>query len=105
MNEDQKQIFEDVIEAIENEEWNGIYNAVAPAPVTNSQMMRTIGAISGKGYIPVHVPAVALKIVLGEMSVEVLKSTTVSSSKIEQQGFRFMYPNIGTAIEELQNER
>jgi len=89
------------IEAIGNENLQGVYNAVAPEPVSNSQLMQTIGAFAGKKYICVHVPEFALKIVLGKMSVEILKSATVSSAKIEAAGFEFAYPTIDAAIEKL----
>ena len=89
------------IEAIEKENLQGIYNAVVPHPVSNSHLMQTIGAFAGKKYICVHVPEAALKIALGEMSVEVLKSTTVSSAKIEATGFQFAYPIIDAAVEKL----
>ena len=39
-----------------------------------------------------------LKIILGEMSIEVLKSTTVSSNKIQQAGFLFTFPSIKEAL-------
>ena len=35
------------------------------------------------------------------MSIEVLKSATVSSRKIEGTGFTFLYPQLGNALEEL----
>jgi uncharacterized protein len=35
---------------------------------------------------------------LGEMSTEVLKSTTVSSQKAEMKGFHFRYPTIDKAV-------
>ena len=89
------------IEAIEKENLQGIYNAVVPHPVSNSHLMQTIGAFAGKKYICVHVPEAALKIALGEMIVEVLKSTTVSSAKIEATGFQFAYPTINAAVEKL----
>ena len=38
---------------------------------------------------------------LGDRSEEVLKSTTVSSKKIEQSGFTFLYPGIDEALGEL----
>jgi NAD dependent epimerase/dehydratase family enzyme len=38
---------------------------------------------------------------MGEMSIEVLKSTTVSSLKIQQAGFSFRYPVIQSAIKAL----
>ena len=91
------------IEAIENEKWNGIYNAVAPKPVNNSEMIRTIGRITGNRYIPIRVPRIALKLVLGELSTEVLKSATVSSEKIQHNGFRFSYPDLASAVKSLEN--
>jgi len=57
----------------------------------------------GKFYIPIHVPVFALKLRLGEMSIEVLKSTTVSSEKISNAGFRFLYPSLQAALENLEN--
>jgi NAD dependent epimerase/dehydratase family enzyme len=51
-----------------------------------------------KFFIPIRVPAFLLKIILGEMSIEVLKSTTVSCSKIINTGFRFDMPFIDQAL-------
>jgi NAD dependent epimerase/dehydratase family enzyme len=51
----------------------------------------------------VHVPALVLKVMLGESSIEVLKSTTVSSKKIESTGFVFIYPSIQSALNNLIN--
>jgi uncharacterized protein (TIGR01777 family) len=90
------------ITAIENENLGGVYNAVAPNPVTNKELILEIAKERGKFYVPVHVPNFALKIALGEMSVEVLKSATVSSGKIEEAGFQFKYPTISEAIKKLQ---
>ena len=89
------------IEAIENEKWKGIYNAVAPDPVSMEQLIRSIGAAHYKKFICLHAPEFVLKIVLGELGVEILKSTTASSLKIEQQGFIFFFPSIETAIRKL----
>jgi hypothetical protein len=36
------------------------------------------------------------------MSVEILKSTTVSSAKAEKQEFIFYFPSIGNAIRKLE---
>lgn len=90
------------IYAIENEHVQGTYNAVAPNPVNNKQLTLSIAkAMRGKFFIPVHVPAFVLKIMLGEMSIEVLKSTTVSSEKIQLAGFKYSYATIDNAVESL----
>src|SRR5258705_10156906 len=82
---------DDLIRAIlfsmENEKMSGVYNVVAPKPVSNKEVVLEIARkVRGKVFIPVHVPSFALKIVLVDMSVEVLKIATVSSAKIQQAG-------------------
>lgn len=89
------------INAIENEQWHGVYNAVAPHPVSNKTLIQTIAKQRGGFYITVPVPELALKAALGEMSIEVLKSTTVSSKKIEQAGYTFSFPHIEAAVYNL----
>ena len=91
--------------AIQNNHVIGAYNAVAPAPVTNQQLTLTLAKeMRGKLYLPVHVPQFALKLLLGEMSTEVLKSTNVKADKIVQSGFTFLYPDLPAAIHELVEE-
>jgi uncharacterized protein (TIGR01777 family) len=95
-----------ILYAMENEKMEGTYNAVAPNPVSNKELVLEIARQErGKNYIPVHVPTFALKIRLGEMSVEVLKSATVSSEKLQQAGFIFQYPDIESAILQLSDQR
>ena len=90
------------IYAIENAELQGAYNAVAPHPVTNKQLTIALARqMRGNFYIPVYVPSFVLKIVMGEMSIEVLKSATVSAHKIQLARFDFQYPTIESALEEL----
>lgn len=84
--------------ALEHGEMSGIYNGVAPVPVTYSQLMQAIKKAHGGFALPVPVPAFALKLVLGEMSGEVLKSCMVSAEKTLKAGFKFNYPGIAGAI-------
>lgn len=86
------------ITAIEREDINGVYNAVAPSPVSNKELILTLAKARNKFYIPVPVPAFVLKLMLGEMSIEILKSATVSSAKAEEAGFVFRYSNINNAM-------
>jgi uncharacterized protein len=90
------------VEAIENNELSGIYNAASSTPVTNKELvMQLASRIRGRFFIPMHVPAFVLKTMVGELSIEVLKSTTVSNKKIRRAGFQFAFPTIDSAIEEL----
>ena len=88
--------------ALENEDWKGVYNAVAPNPVSNSILMREIARQKSSFHIPAPVPSFAIRLAFGEMSEEVLKSTTVDGSKIRQMGFEFLYPEITKAIKHLE---
>ncbi len=91
-----------ILAAIENEELHGVYNAVAPAPISNADLMVAIAEkLKGNFFVKAHVPAFVLKLMLGEMSIEVLKSATVSSKKIQDAGFTFLYPTINAAIDTL----
>jgi uncharacterized protein (TIGR01777 family) len=90
------------IAGIENENLSGSFNAVAPNPVSNKVLTLTLAkAMKGKFFIPMHVPAFILKIMMGQRSVEVLKSTTVSCKKIQDAGFEFKFKTIVTALEDL----
>lgn len=93
------------IYAIEHEQIKGTYNAVAPHPVNNKELTLSIAKqMKGNFFIPIHVPAFVLKIMLGEMSIEVLKSTTVNSKKIQLAGFKYNYPTIADAVVNLLSE-
>lgn len=94
--DDLVQIF---IEAVEDATMQGAYNAVAPNPVSNKELTIALATARGKFYIPVHVPSIILKVVLGEMSEEVLKSATVSAEKILATGFQFIYDRIEDALQ------
>ncbi len=55
-------------------------------------------------HLTMHIPAFALKTILGEMSVEILKSATVSSAKIQNEGFQFHFSSIENAVQNLSNK-
>lgn len=88
--------------AIETAGMQGSYNAVAPQPVSNKELtIKLAQLIKGGFYIPLYVPKFILKIMMGSRSIEVLKSTTVSCSKIKKEGFTFLYPTVDAALAQL----
>lgn len=91
------------LKAITDNHMRGAYNAVAPIPVSNLVLTHTLAKTINKFWVPAKVPAFVLKIVLGEMSIEVLKSATISASKAIEAGFEFKYPDIQSALSHLKN--
>ena len=89
------------LHAIENKTRNGVYNAAAPEVVTNKTLVLKAAKRRRRPFIPVHVPGFVLKIYLGEMSVEVLKSATVDDSRLRSSGFHFLFPTLDAALGEL----
>ena len=87
--------------ALENEQVAGVYNAVAPDPVNNAILTKAIARRFHTWAIPFHVPSFILKIMLGEMSIEILKSANVSASKIIEAGFSFDYASMDEALDDL----
>lgn len=90
------------IYAIENESLTGVYNGVAPKPVDNKTLVHALAKkIKGSFFLQIYVPSFVLKIIIGELSTEVLKSVTVSSTSIRDSGFQFIYPSIEAAVNDL----
>ncbi|TDO26972.1 TIGR01777 family oxidoreductase [Sediminibacterium goheungense] len=88
--------------ALENKEMQGVFNAVAPNPVSSRMLMAALGKSMGKSMLlPIPIPSFFLRLLLGEMSIEILKSATVSSKKSEAAGFRYEYAAIDKAVEHL----
>lgn len=90
------------VHAIETNEMQGVYNLVAPEPATNNEIITGIAkSMNGKFFIPLKIPSILLKGILGEMSIEVLKSATVDATKIQSTGFTFIYRNVHSALKHL----
>ncbi len=90
------------MEAMTNQSWSGIYNAVSPNPVNNRNFTLELAKkMKGIFYIPIPVPDFMLRLMLGDRSEEVLKSSFISANKLKQQGFQFIYPTIEAAFREL----
>ena len=92
----------DVAGAIEHvlsrEEAAGPMNAVAPAPVRNRDFARALGRVLSRPAV-LPAPALALKLLLGEMADEaLLSSCLVKPTKLRALGYRFVCENLVEAL-------
>lgn len=88
-------------QSVENENFNGIYNAVAPQHITNKELTTTIANHLKKPLWLPNIPAFVLQLLFGKMAVILLQGSRVSSKKIENLGFKFKFPTIEKAIKNL----
>ena len=90
-----------ILFGIQTASLKGVYNAVSPDPTSNKDLIIAITKKLRGFYLPIPVPAFVLNIMLGEMSIEILKSAKVSSNKIQEADFKFDYPTLDSALHEL----
>lgn len=80
---------------------SGVYNGVAPNPVTNLELTKTIAKVLGKPLFLPNIPKFFMKLVLGDMHTLLFDSQRVSSKKIEDKGFQFEAHHLQSALEDL----
>jgi uncharacterized protein (TIGR01777 family) len=86
--------------ALGNEKVSGPLNATAPEPVRNRDFARALGrALRRPSLLPT--PAFAVRLALGEMAGVVLASQRVLPEKALDLGYRFRFPRLLPALEDL----
>jgi uncharacterized protein (TIGR01777 family) len=85
--------------ALENENLRGAVNVVSPNPVTNEEFTKTLGEVLYRPtFLPL--PEFAVNLVFGEMGDALLiDSTRVVPKRLLDSGFKFIYPEINSALE------
>ena len=86
---------------IENDNLSGVFNMVAPNPVTNEDLTKAVAKQLHRPLWLPNVPAFILKLLLGEMSTLVLGSARVAAAKIQNTGYNFLYTDLESALIEL----
>ncbi len=79
----------------------GVYNAVAPNPVTNKTLTKEVARVLKKPLWLPNIPPIALKIMLGEMANMVLEGQKVSSKKITDAHYNFKFQELKPALNDL----
>lgn len=86
--------------AIEDTNFNGIYNAVAPQHQTNKSFTKTFGKTIKKVVLPINVPSFVLILVLGELADILVKGSRISAKKIAKN-YNFTFDNLATALQNI----
>lgn len=83
------------------QELAGVFNAVAPNPVSNYKLVQcSAQEMNKKIYLP-NIPKFMMYLILGKMHRLLFDSQRVSSDKIQEAGYTFIYDNIQPAIADL----
>jgi len=83
--------------AIDDARAAGPFNAVAPEPVTEADVAAAIGqALGRRSWLPV--PALPIRLVLGEVSVLILGSVRAIPTRATALGYRFRWTDLAGAM-------
>ena len=89
------------IKAISIQDFNGVYNAVAPQPVTNKVFLRELSSTLNRPYFLPHTPKFFMRLIFGELSSVITGGNLVSSKKVEEAGFKFRFVQLKDALNDL----
>jgi uncharacterized protein len=87
---------------LDNPEVSGPVNLTAPDPVTNTQLSRALGRVLGRPAV-LPVPALALKLLYGDMAEIVTTGQRVVPARLEQLGYQFRQPELEPALRDVLN--
>jgi uncharacterized protein (TIGR01777 family) len=89
-----------ILEALSRPDIEGVLNATALNPVRMSELCQTLGeTIERPSWLPV--PSFALEALLGEGAKVVLEGQQVLPKRTTSYGFKYQYPTLKQALEEI----
>jgi uncharacterized protein (TIGR01777 family) len=82
------------------ENLSGPFNATSSNPVRQKDFAKVLGRVlSRPAFLPT--PGIALKLVLGGFAIELLSSKKVLPDRIQESGYRFLFPDLEPALREI----
>jgi uncharacterized protein (TIGR01777 family) len=79
---------------------NGVVNAVSPDIVRMNEFCKVLGKMM-KRPSNFNVPEFVLKLVIGEAAEVILTGANVSPKRTIELGYKFIYPNLKSALKEI----
>ena len=90
-----------ILHCLEQGEVQGPVNGTAPNPVTNQQFTKALGTVLNRPTF-FSVPAVAIKLAMGQMGEELLLTgKRILPRKIQDAGYTFLYENLEEALADV----
>ncbi len=91
-----------IIMMMQEENFRGVYNAVAPQPLSNKDFSVQLAEVMQKPFFAPKIPSIAIKTALGSQRAAIaLGGQKVSSKKVEEAGYVFRYPHLTPALHNL----
>lgn len=84
-----------------SQQWEGVYNAVAPEVVTQTEFIRQLAKGLRRPFFIPPLPRFLIRMMVGEMSTLVLNSQYVSSQKVVNTAFDYEFPSLEKALSDL----
>ncbi len=90
-----------ILHLLAHAELSGPVNLTAPKPVTNREFTKTLGHVLNRPTF-FKVPAGLIRLLVGQMADELLLSSTyVLPKRLEESGYKFLYPDLEGALTHL----
>ncbi len=90
------------IKALQDESWQGVYNAVAPGPVTNEGLTRAIASVLNRPLLLPNIPNFAIKLMFGELAITVTGGNYVLNKRIaDETNFQYQHGELEYALKDL----
>ena len=86
---------------LDHQELEGLFNLTSPNPVRNREMLTVLGQLLDKNAYMPPIPGFLFRLILGEFATVFLKGQRVVPRRILDSGFRFSYPILDEALQDL----
>jgi uncharacterized protein (TIGR01777 family) len=85
---------------LKSEGSGGVYNLIAPQPVSNTDFMRAVTQALKRPYW-FHIPAFLMRLGLGEMSNMVLEGRFSQPKRLIEAGYQFQFPVLEDVLKDM----
>ena len=90
-----------ISEAVQNDDFHGTLNAVAPGPVRQREFSHALATALGRPHFFPAVPSWALRLWFGEAAEALLASHRILPEKLQALDFQFQHPDLHSALQDL----